>query len=460
MSTPGDDADVPPDARTATVTISRGGAAMGTVTAEGAALSCAEPCTATVAIGTILTLVATPDPGAVFGGWTGGCAGTEPSCRFPVREDVAITATFGLPPALPLRALEIVRAGDGRGTVTSTPEGIACGADCTASYTDGTRVVLSATPAAGSVFSGWSGACAGIATCELTMTADATATGTFATVGTRIAVTNSNPPASISVFEVTAGNDAVPIARITGPATTLSSLRAITVANNEIYVADRTAKAVAVFLASANGNVAPIRRLIGPATGLSDIGGIAVFGGEIYVGQFNGPIQVYPQDATGNVAPTRTITGIGAGSYFAIDNGEIYATDRNPLRIVVFPAATSGAIVPTRTIAGASTGLSRPVAILVQGGEIFVSENADNTLRVFPQLASGNVAPRRVLSGINTLFDVPEQMAVLAGELYVANLGSTSVLVFPVNARGNVSPIRQIVGPSTGLSGPLGAWIF
>ena len=54
-------------------------------------------------------------------------------------------------------ALTISRVGTGSGSVTSSPAGISCGADCTETYTSGTTVTLSAIAAAGSVFSGWSG---------------------------------------------------------------------------------------------------------------------------------------------------------------------------------------------------------------------------------------------------------------------------------------------------------------
>ena len=52
--------------------------------------------------------------------------------------------------------LTVSKAGAGTGTVTSTPAGINCGTACAAAYATGTPVTLTATPAAGSTFTGWS----------------------------------------------------------------------------------------------------------------------------------------------------------------------------------------------------------------------------------------------------------------------------------------------------------------
>ena len=61
----------------------------------------------------------------------------------------------------------MTKAGTGSGTIVSAPAGINCGTDCSEAYVGGTKVTLTATPVAGSVFTGWSGACTGISICNL-----------------------------------------------------------------------------------------------------------------------------------------------------------------------------------------------------------------------------------------------------------------------------------------------------
>ncbi|MEI6205690.1 MAG: FG-GAP-like repeat-containing protein [Desulfuromonadales bacterium] len=75
--------------------------------------------------------------------------------------------------------LTAAKSGSGSGTVTSNPTGISCGSTCSSSFTSGTSVTLTASPDSGSTFAGWSGACSGTGTCNVTMSAAKSVTATF-----------------------------------------------------------------------------------------------------------------------------------------------------------------------------------------------------------------------------------------------------------------------------------------
>src|SRR5207253_7316476 len=76
--------------------------------------------------------------------------------------------------------LTVTKVGAGSGTVTSSDGGINCGATCSAAYTSGSTVVLTATPAPGSTFAFWSG-CDAVSgtTCSVTMSTARAVTASF-----------------------------------------------------------------------------------------------------------------------------------------------------------------------------------------------------------------------------------------------------------------------------------------
>ncbi len=149
----------------------------GGVTSDVGGIACGTQgatCAAQVVDGTVVTLSAAPGPGQAVR-WGGDCFGsTGLTCALVMDMDLTATITF-----VPLRRLDVARAGAGSGTVTSTPAGVGCGATCSATFEDGTSVTLVAVPDASSSFSGWSGACTGTGSCALAMTADRSVTATF-----------------------------------------------------------------------------------------------------------------------------------------------------------------------------------------------------------------------------------------------------------------------------------------
>jgi predicted outer membrane repeat protein len=109
--------------------------------------------------------------------------------------------------ALPV-ALSVVTTGSG--TVTSSPAGIDCSSTCSTRFGEGTVVTLTATPAAGSTFTGWSGAgCSGTGTCQVTMSAAESVTATFTRVPPPSVPPPSVPPqtgSSVTLTVVRAGS--------------------------------------------------------------------------------------------------------------------------------------------------------------------------------------------------------------------------------------------------------------
>ncbi len=79
--------------------------------------------------------------------------------------------------------LSLTKSGAGSGSVSSSPAGINCGLVCSYVFSPSTSVTLTASPAAGSSFIGWSGSgCSGTSTCTVTMSAARAVTAEFAVV--------------------------------------------------------------------------------------------------------------------------------------------------------------------------------------------------------------------------------------------------------------------------------------
>jgi YVTN family beta-propeller protein len=183
-----------------TLTVAETGTGSGQVTSSPTGINCSassNQCAAMFAVGSQVTLTASASAGSSFAGWSGGgCSGTS-TCVITQTADTTVTATFTLIPSF---MLSVAPAGNGSGTVTSTPSGINCGNTCSASFETGTQITLTAVPAAGSTFAGWSGGgCSGV-TCGVTITANTTVVPTFVQdTTTNIALVAAVLPLSRSV---------------------------------------------------------------------------------------------------------------------------------------------------------------------------------------------------------------------------------------------------------------------
>ena len=160
----------PATQRTFPVTVSVSG--QGTVSSVPAGIACPDDCAASFAEGATATLTAVAAPGWELGTWTGACAGTG-ACVLTVAGPLSVGATFRP------ETVSVAVAVTGSGSVASSPAGIACPAECVASFPGGTTLELAATAGADWAFAGWRGACTGTQDCTLTPSADVQVTAAF-----------------------------------------------------------------------------------------------------------------------------------------------------------------------------------------------------------------------------------------------------------------------------------------
>ncbi len=133
--------------------VEKTGTGTGKVTSSPPGVDCGADCNELYEEGTEVTLSATADEGSTFTGWSGaGCSGIG-ACEVTMSEAKTVTAGFekdeeGIP-------LSVETEGTGSGVVTSDKGTISCDPFCSDEYEEGTVVVLTASPASGSVFVSW-----------------------------------------------------------------------------------------------------------------------------------------------------------------------------------------------------------------------------------------------------------------------------------------------------------------
>ena len=196
-----------------------------------------------------------------------------------------------------------------------------------------------------------------------------------------------------------------------------------------------------VFKREAKKFDAPIRSVRGPKTAMADPHGI-------YFDETHNEVVVGNH---GNFRPGELIT-----SYTAYDARESRqertgnAFDESargrfvPSSITIYDGDASGDVAPLRTIQGPTSQVDWPMGVAVDevNNEIVVANNGDNSILVFPRTANGDVQPKRVIRGALTGIKGPMGVAVAKDEIWVANFGDHTALVFPRLAGGNVAPRR------------------
>jgi hypothetical protein len=76
------------------LTVNKTGTGTGQVISNPAGIDCGGTCSSYFPQDTPVTLTANPDPGSTFGGWSGGCSGTNSTCVVTISQAKTVTATF------------------------------------------------------------------------------------------------------------------------------------------------------------------------------------------------------------------------------------------------------------------------------------------------------------------------------------------------------------------------------
>ena len=148
------------------------GEGRGSVLSDPDGIDCGTTCEGEFPRGEEVTLTPQNDPDSRFDGWEGGgCEGTAP-CTIRLDEPTTVVARFE-PSTSATETLTVSLAGNGQGTVRSTPEQISCEPGCEAPFPVDSQVTLTAEPSEGSTFVAWKGGgdCDGSANldCVITM---------------------------------------------------------------------------------------------------------------------------------------------------------------------------------------------------------------------------------------------------------------------------------------------------
>ncbi|MCL2182912.1 MAG: InlB B-repeat-containing protein [Chitinispirillia bacterium] len=152
------------------------------VTPAGGGIVSRSPNLTNYAEGTVVTVTASATMGYVFTGWSGDSESAEPSITVTMNAGMALTANFE---QITYCILTVNITPAGGGTVSRNPN--------LTSYPAGTAVIVTAKPAAGYKFSGWTGMATGMDTSvTVTLNTDVTLTANFEPV-TYTLMTNVTP---------------------------------------------------------------------------------------------------------------------------------------------------------------------------------------------------------------------------------------------------------------------------
>jgi hypothetical protein len=265
------------------LSVSVGGS--GSVTSSPSGIACGSTCNVYFSTGTQVALNASPANGYSFAGWSGACRGTG-ACSVTINAAQTVLASFTqqIGPSFTLTV-----SNPGNGTVASGDGMINCGSTCSAIYPSGTAVNLTASPATGFSFSGWSGACGGAGGCTVAMNANESVGATFTqnsapsfqlsvsvaglgTISTSPAAFNCSSPTCSANF--TAGT-VVSLSETPGAGFNFAGWGGACGGLGTCAVTMNAAQSVSASFTQASGGTSPLVAAVLPASRSVEIGGTA-----------------------------------------------------------------------------------------------------------------------------------------------------------------------------------------
>jgi DNA-binding beta-propeller fold protein YncE len=143
-------------------------------------------------------------------------------------------------------------------------------------------------------------------------------------------------------------------------------------------------------------------------------------------------------------------SGSLGGSRIGSTAGQLYVSTNSAILRFSGALTATGNIAPTASITGSATLLSSPEHLIVDpsADRLYVANQGSSSILVFDSAShtTGNAAPPRTISGASTLLAAPHDLALDAGNnlLYVAD--GTQILVFQSAStiNGNVPPVHNI----------------
>jgi hypothetical protein len=212
---------------------------------------------------------------------------------------------------------------------------------------------------------------------------------------------------SIAVFDINANGSVSAVHKISGANTNLSGPDQMAVLGQELYVANPGKGEIEVFNLQADGNTAPVRH-IKNATFTTAVSGIAINSNtnEIFA-LSNGAISVYDVGANGdNVTPKRTpisgpintgLTALADVQLSLVGNSDILVPNNNS--VLTFSQNATGDVAPTRTLLGPDV-LNPPVFaginnVANSNGNMFLADRltAVPSVMRYPTGATANTLP-------------------------------------------------------------------